>query len=325
MPLASENRSGVGGGGREEGRETLVRVAWYYYKDNLTQAEIAGRLSVSRATVARMIQRAKDVGIVRIDINADDLATFELSRRLCDTFGLDDALVVPGLAAEAGYAQRNERIAQAAVQYLRRFLRPGATIGIGWGDTVLRTLFALSRESLKGVSIVTIAGGIDAYTRKVMGASRNGLVEHIRFLPAPLLASTPEAATAMRQDASVTTVLSLASSADATLIGIGSSRQTATILEHGVITEAQLDLYREHGAVGDMLAEWYDEQGNVLAAEMQQLRVGIPIEQLRELPNVIAVAGGMEKVKAIAGALAGRYLDVLVTTEDVAEALLADR
>jgi len=37
--------------------------------------------------------------------------------------------------------------------------------------------------------------------------------------------------------------------------------------------------------------------------------------------NVIALAGGVDKVAAIRGALAGGYINILITTEDVAREL----
>jgi lsr operon transcriptional repressor len=54
---------------------------------------------------------------------------------------------------------------------------------------------------------------------------------------------------------------------------------------------------------------------------MQKVRVGIAIRELRSMKNVIAVAGGIDKVAAIRGALAGGYIDTLITTEDVAREL----
>ncbi|QTE27950.1 sugar-binding transcriptional regulator [Pengzhenrongella sicca] len=317
------DRTSWAGSERSDSRATLVRVAWFYYKDNLTQAQIAAQLSVSRATVARMLERAKDLGIVRIEISADELTALELSRAVRDRYGLTDVVVVPQIGVNRSPEEINEQLGQAGAQYLRRHLRPGAIIGIGWGDTVLRALFALSRDSLKDVTIATIAGGIDAYTRRVLGSSNNDLGTHIRFLPAPLLASAPNIAAALRDELAVTSVLQLAAQADATLIGIGSALSSATILQHGVVNEHQLAEYRTQGAVGDILAEWYDRDGRVVDADFHRLRIGIPIRDLQTMPNVIAVAGGIDKLDAIAGALAGGYLDVLVTTEDVALELTA--
>ncbi|MGG0177766.1 hypothetical protein [Gottfriedia acidiceleris] len=35
----------------------LMKVAWYYYKENLTQNEIADLLELSRSKVVRMLER----------------------------------------------------------------------------------------------------------------------------------------------------------------------------------------------------------------------------------------------------------------------------
>ena len=70
-------------------------MAWYYYKDELTQDEIARRLSMSRASVGRLLDRARKVGLVSINLNTEYLNAFELSGELRRVFGLAEALVVP--------------------------------------------------------------------------------------------------------------------------------------------------------------------------------------------------------------------------------------
>ena len=70
----------------------MLRAAWYYYKDELTQDEIARRLSMSRASVGRLLDRARRVGLVSINLNTEYLDAFELSGELRQTFGLAEAL-----------------------------------------------------------------------------------------------------------------------------------------------------------------------------------------------------------------------------------------
>jgi len=108
----------------------VVRAAWLYYKDALTQAEIADRLFVSRATVGRLLEEARAEGIVRIEISADHLAAFQLSEDLRAQYGLADAVVVPRISGDATRERANGRVASAAAEYVKRFLRPGAIIGI---------------------------------------------------------------------------------------------------------------------------------------------------------------------------------------------------
>ena len=302
---------------------TVVRAAWLYYKDALTQAEIADRLFVSRATVGRLLEEAREEGIVRFEISADHLAAFQLSENLRARYGLADAVVVPRISGDPDRVRINERVADAAAEYVKRFLRPGAVIGIGWGDTVVRVLFALRRDSLDDVTIVAIAGGINSYTREVYARNTNGVNEHLRIIPAPLLASSPKIAAALRQDESVTSAMHLAESAVATLTGIGSSMPGASAVRAGLFTDEQVVAFREMGGVGDMLGEWFDSRGRLIRKATSDRKIGLGIERLRQMPNVIGVAGGLDKVEAIAGALHGGYLRVLITDEDVAEALLA--
>ncbi len=59
-----------------------------------------------------------------------------------------------------------------------------------------------------------------------------------------------------------------------------------------------------------------------LHAAKAQKAVSIELKYLKDIPCVIGIAGGLAKVEAIGGALAGQILDVLVTDQDVAEAIL---
>lgn len=49
-------------------KRILVKVAYMYYDENMTQQEIADKLGVSRPSVSRMLQKARQNGIVEIKI-----------------------------------------------------------------------------------------------------------------------------------------------------------------------------------------------------------------------------------------------------------------
>lgn len=51
-------------------------------------------------------------------------------------------------------------------------------------------------------------------------------------------------------------------------------------------------------------------------------RIGVGLDELRGMSNVVGVAGGVEKVAAIRGAIRGGLIDALVTDEPTAQALL---
>jgi DNA-binding transcriptional regulator LsrR (DeoR family) len=66
-----------------------------------------------------------------------------------------------------------------------------------------------------------------------------------------------------------------------------------------------------------------DHDGNPVDTEINRRTVAVRPEQLRRIPEVIAVAGGEPKAAAILAVLRGGLATSLVTDETAARALLA--
>lgn len=302
--------------------DLVVRAAWLYHGDGLTQAQVAKRLFVSRQTVGRLLEAARAQGVVRIEIDARCLAALELATRLRDTFGLADAIVVPRDDDSPQSTERvNERVAAALAAYVRRYLHPGAIVGVGWGDTVARALAMLAAESLEGVTLAAAAGSIQAISQSMAGDPK--VAHHLRAVPAPLLVSSPEAAALLREESSVREVLALAASATVTLTGIGSTGPAASAVRSQIVTDDEVAAFAAMGAVGDMLGEWFDANGRIVSGATSHRRIGLSLDELRAQPNVVGVAGGRQKAEAVLGAIRGRFIKVLVTDEATAEEVLA--
>ena len=90
-----------------------TRVAWLYYLENLTQAEIGERLGLTRARVNRMLSEARDSGLVRISLNSKFADCAQTEQALADagwpiesrpfrphlTLARSDGIAVGGLVA----------------------------------------------------------------------------------------------------------------------------------------------------------------------------------------------------------------------------------
>ncbi len=300
--------------------DMAVRAAWLYYEDGLTQAQVASRLYVSRQTVGRLLEAARHHGIVRIEMDANYLAAMGLAGRLRDRLGLADAVVVPTLAGPLSRERTNERVAAALAAYARRYLHPGVVVGVGWSDTVARALTMLSAESLEGVTLASAAGTIDNVAELV--SDNPAAVRRLRTVPAPLFVSSVELAASLRSEEMVAQVFDDARRAALTLTGVGAVRPGGSAVRTGMVSDDDVAAYATAGAVGDMLGQWFAADGSPVNGPVTGRSVALSLAELRELPNVVGVAAGAEKVDAIRGAIAGRYLDVLVTDEPTAQALL---
>jgi lsr operon transcriptional repressor len=318
----------AGDSGRWSAEELLLRVAWYYYKDELTQDEIARRLSMSRASVGRLLDRARKVGLVSINLNTEYLDAFELSGELRRTFGLAEALVVPDHENEpADHHALNARIGLGGAQFMSTHLRPGGSLGVGWGETVSRVIAATSFGAVGPVHMVTLTGGVDGYLQTIMSSKGEVTAEPSNLvsatvIPSPIMASTPSLAAALRAEPTIQQVLKQACDAEQALVGVGTPTADATIVHLGYLSADDARGLREHGVVGDILGQFFDADGHVVELPIHGRRIGIDLSDLARIPKVVGVAGGRHKAEAILGALHGGFLNVLVTNELAAIRLL---
>ena len=313
---------------RWSSEELLLRAAWYYYKDELTQDEIARRLSISRASVGRLLDRARRVGLVSINLNTEYLDAFELSGELRRVFGLAEALVVPDHEKEpADHHALNARIGLGGAQFMSTHLRPGGSLGVGWGETVSRVITATSFGTIGPVHMVTLTGGVEGYLRTILSSKGDVAAEKsdlttATVIPSPIMASTPSLAAALREEPTIQQVLKQARAVEHALVGVGTPTADATIVHMGYLNADDSRGLREQGVVGDILGQFFDADGHVVDLPIHDRRIGIDLSDLAHIPRVVGVAGGLHKTEAILGALHGGFLDVLVTNELAAIRLL---
>ena len=319
--------NGVDEFGRWSSEELLLRAAWFYYKDELTQDEVAKRLAVSRASVGRLLDRARRVGLVSIQLNTDYLNAFELSAELRRVFHLTEALVVPDHDREPGdHHALNARVGLGGAQFLNTHLRPGGTLGVGWGETVSRVIAATNFGTVGPVHLVTLTGGVDGYLQTILSSKGDAAdgeqVTTAAVIPAPIHASSPALARALRDEPMIQQVLKHACEVEQAVVGVGTPTADATISQMGYLTDDDLRLLAQHDVVGDILGQFFDANGVVADIPLHDRRIGVELADLKNIPKVIGVAGGVHKAEAILGALRGGFLDVLVTNEIAAKRLL---
>lgn len=301
---------------------TLVKVAWYYFMNNMTQQQIAETLGIPRMRVVKLLSQAKDEGIVQFKINQSIEKKIGIENSLMDKYGLDDAVVVPRTSPE----QVTESVSLAAALYIDEKAKDGDFINIGFGQTVSTTVSKLTYNTEKKLSFVSLTGGVSHYTSTIIKGAHyrpsSKVTPDIHIIPAPLLASSRETAEAFLGERSISDVFSMNKLAHMTVIGIGALQPNASIFKLNIASEHDFQLMKMNGAVGDLLSNFIDASGNRIETDMHDRLISTPIERLREFRNTIAVAGGDEKKDAIKAALLGGYVNVLITDESTAHLLI---
>ena len=71
-----------------------VLAAEMYYLYDMSQKEIADRLNVSRPWVSKLLKRARETGLVRIEINSPLVGSPEIEQRLREKYRIRNITVI---------------------------------------------------------------------------------------------------------------------------------------------------------------------------------------------------------------------------------------
>jgi len=201
-------------------------------------------------------------------------------------------------------------------------------VALAWGLSILAMADALPIRSWPGVTVVQLLGGLGPVDDLEHSAELTRQVAHrlgarLQLLPAPGIVSSPEAARALRADRRIAETLALAARADIAVVGLGILSPDTVLLRDGtIVTEQDLDVLRKAGVVGDVILRYLDADGVPVDLEINERIIGLTLEQLRQVPRVMGIAGGEAKYGIIRAALRGGILDVLVTDQFTAQRLV---
>jgi DNA-binding transcriptional regulator LsrR (DeoR family) len=306
----------------------IARVARMYYEWDMRQSEIAAQLELSQATVSRLLTRSREEGITRISINVPKGVYMEQEETLVKKYGLRDAIIVDTLDDDEKSARRD--LGAAAAFYLESAIRPNEIIGISsWSATLLALVDALHPLPRKpGVKVVQILGGVGnpaAETHATRLTSR--LAQLVNgdavYLPAPGVMASEAARRVLEADEFVQHAAALFDQVTTALVGIGAVHPSPLLAQSGnIFSPQELDLLRQHEAVGDILLRFFDREGRLVETGLEKRVISMSLEQLRKVNRAIGVAGGKRKFAAIQGALAGRWINTLITDHFTADRLL---
>lgn len=297
--------------------ELLGQVAVWYYEDNMGQTEIAERIGKSRSMVSRLLNEARDLGLIEVRVKFPLKTDQELETKLCEVFHLTHARVLADPPAD--YATLLRRLGRLGAYYLQSLLRDNIKISIGWGATLHQLVKALPTFPIKDALIIQIMGSIGQGDPMIDGAElarwlSQKLTAKLHYLPAPLIVESEEIAHSLLNDPLISNTLSLASQADIALVGIGPvDSQLSGLYRTGYLTEADAQVFTASGIVGDLVGRLLDINGNLSDAYINRCIVGQNLESLRQVPITIGIAGSVMKAPAILAALRTGCLDVIIT------------
>lgn len=304
-------------------KRMLVKIAHYYYKLGMTQEEIGKRLSMSRQKVNRMINSLVEKKIVSIQINGYDDTNVNLEDALEKQFSLKEAIV----ASVDSDEDFMDKLSDVAALYLERTIQDNEIIGVSWGTTLSSTASKLRNLNRKNISVVQLVGGTNLQDPSLKADEITRIISN-KFNGIPYLMYAPAVVKEQKlkedimNEQSIKNIFNLINSCTTAIVGIGNLTQNSTIYKQNYLTKEDLQELEKEKCVGDICLQPYKINGEVIQDNISSRVVGIGIDNLKNIPRVIGIAGGEEKTGAILGALRGGFIDVLITDNITAKNIL---
>src|ERR1035437_6951795 len=332
-------------------REMMRLVAQLYYVRGLGQPEIAALTGFSISKVSRLLSAARAAGVVRIAVEGVPTAPTPIARALSAALDVE-VWVTPGHETAPVLAARLCAVA-AAPRLLDELPQEGA-IGLTGGYTVESLVNALpagsspagslaagsspvgsmpARSAPPGshprVVVVPLVGGWDSSNPHL---NSNEIARHmaerigagVRMLHAPGLLDNEATTAALLSDSAVTATTRYWGELKLALVGMSGAPRYApgygTVMDR--LDEAGRTRLTDKGAVGDVAGHLVRLDGSFVQDEWERRTISIPIETLRQVPRVIGIAAGSNKVETIVAGARTSLLHLLITDEPTAAAAL---
>jgi len=307
----------------------LAKVSKLYYESNLNQDEIVSRLHISRSTISRLLAQARQEGIVRIVVIPPSGTYAELEAAIEEKYAVSEVVVTDVPAPES--PQMIARgLGAAAASYLLRVINEMDVVGVSWGYTLRGMVAALEPKDFPNVRIVQMTGGIgkpesESHATELCHQLARTLSCKLALLPAPGVVHSKQTREVYLMDEHVRTAINLLPNITLAFVGIGSlNSYSISVRDETILTQADLDEAVANGAVGDIALRFIDSDGQSVQSGLSERIIGTDLDHLRQIPRVVGVAGGTNKIEPIRASLRGKLIDVLITDQTTAEALVKE-
>ena len=308
--------------------DLIYKIASFYFEDNQTQQEIANRMGISRIKVSRLLQQARTDGIVEITLKKPKGNFADIEKRIASMWQLKEVILsAPGAKNKSDFLLQLGKIAS---EYAQRIIKGNETISLTWGSTLSAFLQNLPGMDFPNLKIVQMLGGLGSPESVVHSSD---LVRRFsdktggigRFLSSPGVVTSLAVKEGLLKDPHIRETLELAEQANLAFVGIGTPASDSMLMSQGtIISRRTLKELKDAGAVGDISLRFFDEQGRIIEHPINDRVIGIEADRMRNIPRVVAIAGGSEKKQAIRGALNSGMIDVLITDYETGKKLLEE-
>jgi DNA-binding transcriptional regulator LsrR (DeoR family) len=299
-------------------------IARRYYLEGRSKIEIGEEFALSRFRVARLLDIARESGLVHIEIRHPGHIDVDLSAQLQDRFGLRHSIVVDTPHDDADSLRR--QVGRAAAQLLGEIVTPQDVLGLAWARTVSEMARALPQ--LPGTPVVQLSGALTLpdgpdtsvdVVRDVANAS--GGTAYTFY--APLIVPDAATARALRQQPEVARAFGQLPSVTKAVAGVGLWEPGQSTL-YDISSEDDRQAVHDLGVCADISGVFLSADGDHVPTPLAERMIVMTTDEMRSIPELIVLPWGTAKAPALRAALRSGLVGGIVTHTALARAVLEE-
>lgn len=305
-----------------EEERLLYKIAKMYYDENFTQGQIAKELDIYRTTIGRMLKKAREKGIVKIEIQSTLDKQFDLEEKIANHFGLKEVIIAPSHSGQ-GMLDLQSAIGSASSKLLDRIIKDEDVVGLAWGTTLGHMVNQMTELKPKNINCVPLVGGpggmsVDFHVNAIVYKLAQAFNGHPHFIDAAAIYKSSETTKEIIDSEFMKKVIDLWDELTVAIVGIGAPFSSSNMVWSGFLGDEEKDELKQNNAIGDICSRFFTSEGKLIDSPIAERTIAIQLDKLKGLRYSIGVAHSVDKVDSIIGAIKGKYINTLLTNEETA-------
>lgn len=300
----------------------LYRIAKLYYDEDYTQAQISKELGIYRTTIGRKLKKARDKGIVKIEIQSSFNEQYLLEEKISNHFGMKEVIILPSNIDQSN-GNLEKAIGEASFKLLDRIIKDGDVIGLAWGNSLGSMVEQSAALLPKKVDCVPLVGGpggmsVDLHVNAITYKLADLLKGTPHFIDAAAIYKSKETTQEILNSDFMKEVLELWERLNVAIVGIGTEISSSNMVWSGFLGESERKELIEHNVIGEICSRFFTIEGKPIVSSQSDRTIAVQLEKLKNLQYVVGIAYSIGKAESIIGAMRGKFINILVTNEETA-------
>lgn len=298
-------------------------IAHRFYADGQSKMEIADEFGISRFKVARMLDWARESGLVRIEFDLPVPVDVRLSDEVRSAYGLDRVFVLNRAASEGDRPQVRRRIGILAARLVSEIVTESDVLGLAWARSV--NVMTESVRQIARCPVVQLCGvqaGMDMRDRSVETVRQlTGLSGGDAYpIYGPLVLPDRRTTEILRRQPGIAETFGQFQHLTKAVVSIGAWLPGESTV-YDAVPPAERESITQRGAKAEVAARLFDAEGKPMSTGLAHHVLAISTETLFRVPEVIALGYTAPKATAIDAVLRSGLASTLITDTSAAERL----